>query len=226
MLRYILPAIFTPMLTYAQQAHDYPSIFSGDWVSYATDFSTGAPCQISLSSQSVGSGYGVETQHCRAELAQSAIWAIDQSQLVLRTSEETLLFRLGGSPAVLSGESHPKGDPLIIERAQVAKDRYDQRKSIGCSYLGYSQTCAQPEDYAPPTENIKILVDLNGRAEPRDDAPIVTIKPEKTCLSSETCTQSSSGLWCKTSVDSKILWIKKQTERQSNWHVITFLSGC
>lgn len=226
MLRYLLTAIFIPTLSFAQQAPDYARIFSGEWISYASEFSAGSPCQITLSPQSVGTRYRVETKNCRDELAQSATWAIDQSQLVLLTSQGTVLFRLGGSPAVLSGESHPKAIPLVIERAEAAKARYDQRKSIDCSYLGYSQTCAQPEDYAPAIGELKLLVDLNGRIEPRDDAPIVATLPEKSCVISETCTQSSGGLWCKTTVDEKTLWIKKQAHRQGSWHVITYSSGC
>lgn len=219
---------FMPTLSIAQQSAEFTRAFAGDWISYSQDYSDDGPCRISITDQPVTTGHRVQTADCRGTLAHSAAWKIDQSQIVLLSSDGTVLFRLGGSPAVLSGESQSRATPLVIERAAPAKARYAQRKSNGCSYLGYSQTCAEPEQYAPPQSagQLRILVDLNGRAEPRDDAAVLQVLPEASCVRTEVCTQSSGGLWCQVNTETAKLWVRKQAHRQDNWPIMTFLSGC
>jgi uncharacterized protein YraI len=86
---------------------------------------------------------------------------------------------------------------------------------------------ANPFSSAPDAEKkINVIVNLNVRAEARDDAGIVGVVPENSCVAVERCLTASDGVWCQAKFGDKDGWIRKVALRQNKWPILTFTNGC
>nr|WP_321979834.1 AprI/Inh family metalloprotease inhibitor [uncultured Cohaesibacter sp.] len=224
--------ILVPGTAQAQTPEAVAKAFAGNWITYDRHFAEQKSCELTFSAQKSGDLYPITKKGCSGDLADIAGWRIQNNQLVFMSSANTAIALVGGNQERLSGTILQNKLPIIIERLEVAQKIEKARKSIQCSYIGYSQTCASPRDFAPPAASIgspspvQILVNLNARTEPRNNATIKTVLKPNACVSAEVCTVASDGLWCKVKIENGDAWIKKQTVRQQRWPVITFKNGC
>ena len=216
----------------AQSADAVAKAFAGRWITYDRNFSEQKSCEMEFASQKAGDLYPIAKQGCRGALAEISGWRIQNNQLVFVSQDNKAVALVGGNQERLSGTILQSKLPVIFERLEVAQKIEKARKSIECSYVGYSQTCASPRDFAPPAATIgspspiQVLVNLNARMEPRNNASVQAVLKPNACVSAEVCTVASDGLWCKVKTENGDAWIKKQAVRQQRWPVITFKNGC
>ncbi len=216
----------------AQTPDAVAKAFAGRWITYDRNFATEKACELEFASQIKGEIYPIAKKGCSGALATLAGWRIQNNQLVFIAEDNSAIALIGGNQERLSGTILQNKLPIIVERQEIAEKIEKARKSIECSYIGYSQTCASPRDFAPPAATIgspspiQILVNLNARIEPRNNASVKLVLKPNACVSAEVCTVASDGLWCKVKTENGDAWIKKQTVRQQRWPVITFKNGC
>nr|WP_321456958.1 hypothetical protein [uncultured Cohaesibacter sp.] len=225
-------ATFAEGSAVAQTSNAVAKAFAGDWITYDRNFADQKSCEFSFSDKNAGEVYPIKQTGCIGALANIIGWRIQNNQLVFISKENSAVALVGGNQERLSGMILQSKLPVIFERKEVAQKIEAARKSIKCSYIGYSQACAEPRDFTPPAATIgnpspiQILVNLNARMEPRNNASIKTVLKPNACVSAEVCTVASDGLWCKVKTENGDAWIKKQTVRQQRWPVITFKNGC
>ncbi|SNY93694.1 Protease inhibitor Inh [Cohaesibacter sp. ES.047] len=217
----------------AQSTNAIAQAFKGQWVTYDRSFAadTGL-CTLTFSATRKGEIYPISQSNCTGEITSIVGWSIVKNQLVFVDQDNKPLAKVGGNQGRLSGTMTQNNKPVIFENAKIAKKINAARESISCAYVGYSQICAKPQEFSPPPVSpgaetpIKILVNLNARVEPRNDAEAVaTLKPQS-CAQALTCSRASDGLWCKIKHENKQLWIKKQAVRLKKYPIITFQNGC
>lgn len=224
--------LFAQNSAQAQSNEAVAKAFAGRWITYDRNFADEKSCVLSFSAKKTGDLYPITKKGCSGALADIAGWRIQNNQLVFMSNANSAIALVGGNQERLSGTILQSKLPIIIERLEIAQKIENARKSIQCSYIGYSQRCASPRDFAPPAASIsspspvQILVNLNARIEPRNNATIQTVLKPKACVSAIVCTVASDGLWCKVKTENGDAWIKKQTVRQQRWPVITFKNGC
>lgn len=219
----------------AQSEEEFVKAFAGDWDvfddAYAVD---GAHCRISLSDTAVDGGYALTVTSCALELGMLTSWRIIDNQLGL-VADDTVVAALGGNQRRMSGDSNI-GAPVILDRAgetglidQITK----AREASGCYYLGFTTTCVDESQLAKPAiapdgspARIGVLVNLNVRAEARDDAEVLGVVPANSCIVTEACATAVDGVWCKARFDDTPGWLKKLALRQERWPVVTFVNQC
>ncbi len=216
----------------AQTPNAVAKAFAGRWITYDRNFSDQKSCIFEFSSELKDDIFPIAKTGCTGALAAIAGWRIQNNQLVFVTADKSAIALVGGNQERMSGSILQSKLPIIFERLEVAEKIEQARKSIKCSYIGYSQTCASPQDFTPPPATIgspspiKILVNLNARSEPRNSAAVKGVLKPNACVSAEVCTVASDGLWCKVKTENGNAWVKKQTVRQQRWPIITFKNGC
>ena len=106
-------------------------------------------------------------------------------------------------------------------------------KARGCFYLGFSSKCAPEAELANPfsttpeaQKKVSVVVNLNVRSEARDDAGIIGIIPQNSCVTVERCLTASDGVWCQANFGDKNGWVRKLALRQNTWPIVTFTNGC
>jgi SH3-like domain-containing protein len=70
---------------------------------------------------------------------------------------------------------------------------------------------------APPASegaSVQVLVNLNVRAEARDDAEVVGVVPSQTCVTTELCLTATDGAWCCAKFGERTGWMRKLALRQ------------
>jgi hypothetical protein len=228
MLAFIGPAV-------AQTEAEFIKAFAGQWEvhddSYAVD---GARCTIMLKEETVDGGFAISVASCGLELGMLTSWRIVDNQLGLMV-DDTMVAALGGNQLRMSGDSNI-GAPVIMDRvgdAGVMDQISKARQESGCYYLGFTTTCvdeaqlskpAIPSDGSPA--RIGVLVNLNVRAEARDDAEVLGVVPANSCIVTEVCANAVDGVWCKARFGDTTGWLKKLALRQERWPVVTFVNQC
>ncbi|WP_373235933.1 SH3 domain-containing protein [Cohaesibacter celericrescens] len=216
----------------AQSTNAVAKAFAGQWVSYDHNFSAQASCNLDFSASKQGDLYPIKQSNCIGEMATISGWKIQNNQLLFIGTNKAPIAVVGGNQERLSGTMVTSKRPVIFEKLALAQKIVKARKAIGCSYVGYSKTCASPRQFSPPniaegtTAPLKILVNLNTRSEPRNNAKVVSVLKPNTCVSATVCTVASDGLWCKIKTGQTEGWIKKQAVRQKKWPILTFENGC
>jgi hypothetical protein len=128
------------------------------------------------------------------------------------------------------------GRPVVFDRAG-AKGLGDQlqaaAKASGCYYLGFTKQCATDADLANPRPagtqgetKVKVVANLNVRAEARDDAGVVGVVPQSSCVAVDNCLTASDGVWCSAKFGDKQAWLHKLALRRNKWAIVTFTNKC
>jgi len=221
-----------PTPSVAQATNAVAQAFAGDWITYDQRHAAQGQCILSFSATGQDALYPIKPQNCINQLANIRGWTLKNNQLIFVDDKKTPLAAVGGNQQRISGTFLQSGMPLILEKAALAQQITASRKAIRCSYLGYGQTCAKPRQFAPPamgtdgTADIKALVNLNVRNEPRNNATVKAILKPESCVKATFCSLASDGLWCRIKLKDGIGWIKKQAVRQKQWPILTFVNGC
>ncbi|MGB3539434.1 MAG: AprI/Inh family metalloprotease inhibitor [Mesorhizobium sp.] len=227
-------AVAAPAL--AQSEADFVKAFAGNWEVFDTSFSSGgARCALTLSDKADDGKYALQSRNCGGELSGASKWGIADGQLAVMDAKDGVIAHLGGNQHRISGTT-ASNKPIVIDRVgdQGLKDVMAAAvKARGCYYLGFSSKCApesqlaNPFSSAPDAEKkINVIVNLNVRAEARDDAGIVGVVPENSCVAVERCLTASDGVWCQAKFGDKDGWIRKVALRQNKWPILTFTNGC
>ena len=219
----------------AQSEAEFVAVLAGQWEAYDDGYAVeGKHCIITLKDSKAGADYELSTESCGMELGMLNSWRIVEGQLGL-VADGVVVASLGGNQFRMSGNSNI-GAPVILDRVgeTAAMDRIlDAYKSSGCYYLGFTSTCvdeaqlskpAVPSDGSPA--RIGILVNLNVRAEAREDANVVGVVPANSCIVTEVCATASDGVWCRARFGEITGWLKKLALRQERWPVVTFVNQC
>jgi hypothetical protein len=98
-----------------------------------------------------------------------------------------------------------------------------------CFYSGFTSKCVDAAQAAPPAPegaSVQVLVNLNVRAEARDDAEVVGVVPSQTCVTTELCLTATDGAWCCAKFGERTGWMRKLAVRQNRWAIVTFDNSC
>lgn len=220
----------------AQSEADFIAAFAGEWKIAEPSFGAdGGQCALSLQKDKDGSAYKLDKTHCGSDLAQVARWGIADSQLALFDGGGAVLARMGGNQRRMTGTT-AAGRPVVFDRAG-AKGLGDQlqaaAKASGCYYLGFTKQCATDADLANPRPagtqgetKVKVVANLNVRAEARDDAGVVGVVPQNSCVAVDNCLTASDGVWCSAKFGDKQAWLHKLALRRNKWAIVTFTNKC
>lgn len=215
----------------AQSETEFVAAFSGEWRIHEETFAQGVQiCRLTLSDQPTGGRYGLKRDTCSGELAEVSSWGISDGQLALFAGE-AVAARLGGTQRRLTGTT-AGNKPLILDRADAAPDAVQAARATSpCYYLGFGDRCASDADLAKPATGseparIHTLVNLNVRAEARDDASVVGVVPVNNCVTTDACLTASDGVWCRAEFGERTGWLRKFAVRQNRWPVVTFANQC
>jgi hypothetical protein len=219
----------------AQTEDEFVKAFAGDWEVFDDAYGVeGERCRISLADNAVEGGYALTVTSCALELGLLTSWRIIDSQLALM-ADDLAMAVLGGNQRRMSGDSNI-GAPVILDRVgdnALVEDIRKAREASGCYYLGFTTTCVDEAQLAKPAvapdgspARIGVLVNLNVRAEARDDAPVLGVVPANSCIVTEVCATAVDGVWCKARFDETAGWLKKLALRQERWPVVTFVNQC
>lgn len=228
-LSFFLTCILSPSVSFAQTEADFVAAFSGDWLVFDPAYGDQAPCVVMLSPQKQEGDYSAETKQCRAPLTTIARWKIADNQLLFVSADGDLVARLGGNQNRISGETFEDAG-IVLERPDTIKSDIQS----DCAYRGYSTDCGTVEEKRKPIDtstlseqvDVRILVKLNVRREPRPDAEILSQLMPQACVPVSQCLTASDGNWCKTNVGSDQGWIVQEAIRQEKWRTLTYVSGC
>lgn len=220
----------------AQTEADFVAAFSGDWQIHDEGFAQGGQtCRMTLSGEAVESRYKLDRASCGGELAEVSGWGIAGGQMALFAGGDEPVVTLGGTQRRMSG-STISGAPVILERAGAgapAEQLQAAYRASGCYYLGFTNRCAAKADLAKPASvsqetraRVKVIVNLNVRAEAREDAGIIGVVPINSCVATNTCVTASDGVWCHAEFGDRTGWLRKLAIRQNRWPVVTFLNVC
>jgi uncharacterized protein YraI len=217
----------------AQNQADFVKAFAGEWQIYDDSFASDAQnCRLKLLAEAEADRYKLEARSCSGELANVARWGIADGQMILLAGAEPVAT-LGGSQHRMSGTSKA-GKPLVLERvtaAAIVTPLHSALQVSGCYYLGFTDRCSAESELAKPpaqdgTARINVLVNLNARAEARDDANIIGVVPANSCVVADACVTASDGVWCRAQFGDRTGWLRKLVLRQNRWPVVTFANQC
>ena len=160
--------------------------FSGKWKVFDARFGkSDQRCVLDLGKTPVQKNFSLTSADCGDDLAAAAGWGIVDKQLALLGSGDLVLARLGGNQRRMTGTT-ADGRLIILDRADGTVGVLEAAvKASGCYFLGFTDTCAPMEELADPLvanpagdKKVKVIVNLNARAEARDDASIVGAVPQ------------------------------------------------
>lgn len=217
----------------AQSEADFIKAFAGEWQIYDDAFATNAQnCRLTLLTDADTDRYKLENRSCSGELATVSRWGIADGQMVILAGTD-IIATLGGSQHRMSGTSKA-GRPLVLERvaaAAIVTPLHAAYTASGCYYLGFSDRCAPESELAKPSAQdgnarINVVVNLNARAEAREDANIIGVVPANSCVVTDTCITASDGVWCRAQFGDRSGWLRKLALRQNRWPVVTFVNQC
>lgn len=228
----LLWAVVIPGAASAQSEEEFIEAFAGGWQVVDSRFAAGEDaCRLELAGEPDGDRLPVKREGCRGELELVTGWNIEDGQMSLREEGGDRVAVLGGNQRRMSGDS-AAGTPVIIERigaTGMAQLLEAARRASGCYYSGFTDECvAEAELEMPAAEeaSVNVLVNLNVRAEARDEASVVGVVPADTCVSTELCVEASDGAWCRARFDDDTGWIRKLALRRDRWPVVTFFNQC
>lgn len=231
----VLGAVAMPATALAQTEQEFVAALAGGWEAYDDVYALeGKKCRITLKTDKAGSDHALVKESCGLELGMVTAWRIVEGQLAL-VADDGVIAVLGGNRFRMSGNSSI-GAPVILDRvgenvsmANIAK----AREASGCFYLGFTDTCIDETQLGKPkvpadgsAASIGVLVNLNARAEAREDAEIVGVVPANSCIVTEVCSMAADGVWCRARFGEATGWLKKLALRQERWPVVTFVNQC
>lgn len=219
----------------AQTTSEFVSAFSGEWRVHDEAFAQGVQiCRITLRNEGEESRYKLDRATCGGELAGVSYWGISDGQMALFAGEDVVVT-LGGTQRRMSGATK-SGAPVILEKADtsgIAEQLQAAYRASGCYYLGFTDRCAMEADLAKPTAGadgqsarVKVIANLNARAEARDDAAVIGVVPANSCVAVDACVMASDGVWCRADFGDRVGWLRKLALRQDRWPVVTFVNDC
>ncbi|MCY0094045.1 SH3 domain-containing protein [Hoeflea ulvae] len=221
---------------FAQSSEEFVKAFSGEWYVFDPDFRNGdQPCQISLETEASGDRYVAAVKNCDAALASVATWGILENQLGLFAGDGTPFAKLGGNQLRVTGETLSSNIGLIFERAQGDGNNAQisaALRTYGCFFDGFSNQCTSKADLGKPAlatdaaPEVKVIVNLNIRSQPRRNAQSIGVVSKDTCVKINQCLSASDGVWCSAQFGDKTGWLSKTALRQDKWPVITFRNSC
>ena len=224
----------------AQSAEAFVKAFSGQWYVFDNAYSSGPePCGLQLGTEGAGDPkrYEAKAESCTAPLSALTKWHIEEGQLQLLDAEGTTIAQLGGNQLRVTGDLGDGSRAVIAERGAGNQDTAALAAAIRkhrCVYSGFTSTCAEKADLQAPEmtgddgafSSVGVLVKLNVRNQPRNDAPVIGVLNEGTCLKVNYCTTASDGVWCRARFGAQSGWVKKTALRQSEWPVMTYANSC
>lgn len=226
---FLLALCILPRTSLAQSQAEFVAAFSGDWLIFDPVYGDQEPCKVSLGTYKQGELYAANTTNCQEPISNITDWTIADNQLLFFAADRVLLVRLGGNQRRISGET--------LEDAGIVMERpgsFQTATEPNCVYRGYTTDCATDQDLRKPIETselskeaqVRVLVNLNVRREPRPDAEILSQLAPQACVQITQCLTASDGNWCKASVDNQSGWIVQEAIRQRQWRTLTFAPGC
>ena len=219
----------------AQTEADFVAAFAGDWQIHDESFAQGVQiCRLALRNEAAEGRYKLDRSTCGGELANLSTWGIVEGQMALLAGEEVVVT-LGGTQRRMSGNTK-SGAPVILERAGAtggAQQLQAAYQASGCYYLGFTNRCAPQSELEKPRAaaegqpvRVKVVANLNARAEARDDAGIIGVVPANSCVTTSACVTASDGVWCRAEFGDRPGWLRKLALRQNRWPVVTFVNSC
>lgn len=216
----------------AQSEAEFVDAFSGEWRIHDETFAQGVQiCRLNLRDEAAEGRYELEVQTCAGNLAEVSAWGIVEGQLALFAGEE-VAATLGGTQRRLTGTTK-SGNPVILDRGSDVPDGLQTALAAsGCYYLGFTDRCATDADLSKPAAEadtparVNVIVNLNVRAEARDDAAVIGVAPVNSCIATSTCLAASDGVWCRAEFGERAGWLRKLALRQNRWPIVTFLNQC
>ena len=218
----------------AQTEADFVKALAGKWQVVDSRYVSGnTSCQITLAEEAAAKAgrYELSKTGCAAELELATSWGIDQGQMSLFSTDDSVIIRLGGNQRRMSGNT-ASGSPVIFERMGVAGTADVLKAAVkqsGCFYAGFTDKCIQPDQLNKPEGDkpkIQVIVNLNVHAEAREDAESIGVVPVNTCVDADLCMSASDGVWCRAKFGERTGWMRKLALRGNKWPVVTFLNGC
>lgn len=220
----------------AQTEAEFVAAFSGDWEIHDDAFALNSRrCRVGLVNAAADGRYRLDNSSCAGELAGATRWGIVEGQMVIFAGSE-LVVTLGGNQHRMSGSTR-SGIPVVLERVTSASAVSERLQSAyrqsGCYYLGMTEACAPKSALGKPVAEagasaarIKVIVNLNARSEPREDAGVIGVVPADTCVVTEACATAADGVWCRARFGERTGWLRKLVLRQNRWPVVTFVNQC
>ena len=218
----------------AQTEAEFVRAFAGDWQVHDSVYSRDAQrCQLKLLSEAEEGRYRLENTSCGGEFAQVSRWSIVDGQMILAAGGE-VVATLGGNQRRMTGATG-SGAPVILDRVGAGGQGSQIQaayQASGCYYLGFTDRCASESELAKPAAaegqaaRINVIVNLNVRAEARDDASVVGVVPINSCVVTEVCATAADGVWCRAQFGERTGWLRKLALRQNRWPIVTFLNQC
>ena len=220
---------------YAQEEVEFVNAFKGEWFAFDPVYaSSGNICSLTLDDGGQGNGtYGIEASGCGAPIRDLAGWRIQEGQILLLGKDGSVVATLGGSQRRITGVivGAPR-DAIIIERGAGDGNSARLNQAVsrhGCVFRGFTDQCISGDNLVGPnfTDDgervIEMIVNLNIRAQPRHDAPVIGTIPRSTKITVDECLLASDGVWCAARFGEAIGWLARTGLRRNEWPVATFV---
>jgi hypothetical protein len=108
-------------------------------------------------------------------------------------------FEAAGSACGVGLVADAKVQQIDVAGVAVTAAMLDAaRRAGGCFCSGITSKCVDAAQAAPPAPegaSVQVLVNLNVRAEARDDAEVVGVVPSQACVTTELCMTATDGAW-------------------------------
>lgn len=226
-----LSAVATPVPAFAQSQADFVAAFAGSWDALDPEFGSGGTCRVTLDREAEADRYRLRTENCVADIAKLATWSISNARLILYTGTGEAVAALGGNQSRVSGNALGRST-LILERSGTYGAISVAPK--GCTYLGYSASCASAGEMARPAgsrpaarpADATVLTRVNLRSEARPNATVVSVVPPLACVAVDHCVTASDGNWCRVQAGQAAGWIRQTNTRLGQWSVVSLTPGC
>ncbi|MDY8108315.1 AprI/Inh family metalloprotease inhibitor [Fulvimarina sp. 2208YS6-2-32] len=217
----------------AQSEADFVAAFAGQWQTLDPSYTDEGACRLDLKPDAVESGYDLDASRCGGALSDLVRWSIVNNQLALVRADGDVVALMGGNQTRLSGDT-ADGNVVFDRIVETAPPRAASAGAQpSCVYLGYTASCAKPDDLTAPQASAEdgvaraaVLVALNARSQAKSDADVVATIPANTCVVVDECTTQDGVNWCRAQVANFSGWIRQQAVRSDRWPVLTYRPSC
>lgn len=227
----VLSSFAAPAPALAQSQADFVAAFAGSWDALDPEFGSGGTCRVTLDREAEAERYRVRTENCIADIANLATWNISNARLILYDGKGEAVAALGGNQSRVSGDALGRST-LILERSGTYAAT--ATALTGCTYLGYSASCASAAQMARPAgsrpgvrpADATVLTRVNLRSEARPNATVVSVVPPLACVAVDHCVTASDGNWCRVQAGQAAGWVRQTNPRLGQWTVVSLTPGC
>lgn len=219
----------------AQEEIQFVNAFKGEWFVFDPSYAhAGGTCKLELEGGGQGNGtYGITTSKCAAPINDLVGWRIQKGQIFLLDKDGSAVATLGGNQRRITGviAGAPRS-AIVVERGSGDGNSARLNQAVsrhGCLFRGFTDRCIQSSnlvgpDFANDSESvIEVIVNLNVRAQPRHDAPIIGTIPRAARITVNECLLASDGIWCAARFGEEVGWFARTGLRQNEWPVATFV---